>query len=186
MRHLDARHQPEQFTRQMARRAGAGRGEKQFKAVRARRLDQFTDRFDRQRGCDHHQARPAAQRCDRGKIAQAVVGQLRVERRVDRKARRNHQQRVAIGIGVRGKFAADDAVGAAAVVDDQGLSPRLVQMRADQSCLHVARTTGAEGHDQADRFGRVILCQRIERDRRHGNRKKYTRLRRVRIAHLPP
>ena len=78
---------------------------------------------------------------------------------------RDHdEQRVAVRLGLRGELGADDAVGAAAIVHDDGLPPRLAQLLRDGARDDVGAAAGRKRHDEAHRPGRIGRLRRGVRD----------------------
>jgi len=65
----------------------------------------------------HQQRRLVRHQRDRREVAQRVVGQRLVQRRIGGMADVHHEQRVAVGRGLRHQVAADDTARAAAVLD---------------------------------------------------------------------
>ena len=82
---------------------------------------------------------------------------FRDQRFVDRVGVRHHQQRVAVRRRFRHEVGADDRAGAGAVLDDERLSQRLLQLLAEIARVDVGRAAGAERHDDAYRFRGISL-----------------------------
>ena len=72
-------------------------------------------------------------------------------------ARKHHQQRVAVGLGLRNRPGSDGAARANAVVDDDGLAKLLADVLSDQPRQNVGDPPGAGRHDHLDRARRIIL-----------------------------
>ncbi len=70
------------------------------------------------------------------------------------------QQRVAVGRRARDQARADRAVGAAAVVDHDGLAERIAELAADEPCHQVERRPGRERHHHGDRLRRWASLRR--------------------------
>ena len=64
-----------------------------------------------------------------------------------------HQQRVAVGRGLRDLLGAEHGVGAGAIFDHDRLSPILAHFLADHAGEHVGWSAGREWHDDLDRAG---------------------------------
>ena len=75
------------------------------------------------------------------------------------------RQRVPVGRRVRRDFRADDAAGAAAVVDDDLLAQVLAQVRGDHAPDHVVAAAGRERNDEPHRLHRIVLRRRRGRER---------------------
>ena len=77
-----------------------------------------------------------------------VVGELLVERGVGGEdAVVAHQQRVAVGRGMRGLLGGDVAARAGPVLDDERLVQDFLEPLAEDARQHVARPAGREGDD---------------------------------------
>jgi hypothetical protein len=89
-----------------------------------------------------------------GQVLARVKGHLREEERVDRlDAGGADQQGVAIGRGLGHRVGRHIAVGAGAVLNDDGLAQRLRQRLAHDARHHIGHAAGREGNDQLDGFG---------------------------------
>ena len=107
----------------------------------------------------HHDNRRAAEICDMREVAQAVVAYVGVE------GRRNHvggdagnHQRVAGGLGRRARRGADDAAGAAAVLDVELLAERGRELLGDQPAERVGGAARRERRNDLHRPVRPGLC----------------------------
>ena len=94
---------------------------------------------------------------DAVEILDRIERQLAVEPRHVGQAAVRQQQRVAVGRRFRDRVHADDAAGAAAVVDHDGLAEARGQRRAQHARDGADRAAGRERHDQADRFRRIVV-----------------------------
>src|SRR5688572_6468194 len=81
--------------------------------------------------------------------------------RVNDVTRVDGKQRVAVSSGFRGEVGADRAAGAGPIVDDESLSERLLQLLSHHARETVRAAAGGEGYDDANRFTRVCLAQRV-------------------------
>ena len=118
--------------------AGLGLGER----------DQLLHVVRRQRWLrDHDQRRDAHQR-HVGEVLQRVVGQLRIERGVDRMRRDHGAEGVAVGRGLGDDVGADDGVGARLVLEDDRLTPSASETFCPTSARHqVGVAARRVGHD---------------------------------------
>ncbi|MNT49877.1 hypothetical protein D3C72_1867550 [compost metagenome] len=66
------------------------------------------------------------------------------------------EQRVAVGLGARHVAGRDGGVGAGLVFHHDGLAEDGRQLRAEDPSHGVRPGSRREGHDQGDRFGRVV------------------------------
>ena len=95
---------------------------------------------------------------DRREIAHGIVGHVPIEARIDGvRGDRRHQQRVAVGRRLRDLIGADIAARAHPVVHHELLAQQLSHLRAHDARDGVGRTTGGEGDDHANRFGRIFV-----------------------------
>ena len=121
-------------------------------------LDQRRHAVDAEAGVDRERARLRHQHGDQRKVLARVVGQVREQQRVDGEraadadadggaVRRCLGHRVGAGIAARSR----------PVLDDEGLSGFLLELIGKEPRHHVGRRSGAERHDDADRFRRPVL-----------------------------
>ena len=168
--HVDAGHRLEELAGEMPGRAGRARAERERAGLRPRVVDQLAHRLHRQRGVDDEDVRHLRDQRHRHEVLLRVVRDLRVQARVDRvRAHRAHQQRVAVAGRLGDEVRADAAARAGAVVDDDRLAPRLLQLLRDAAAHDVERPAGRERHHEADRLGRIGLRggrRRADRARR--------------------
>jgi len=97
---------------------------------------------------------------DRLEVLERIVGDRRIERRIDHEVRAVDQERVAVGRRLRGAAGADVAAGAADVLDIELLAHLLGQLRRDHPREQVGRAAGCERNDHAHRSRRVALRPR--------------------------
>ncbi len=89
-----------------------------------------------------------------------------VQRRVDREAGCDRQQRVAVGICPRDRLGGEIARCARAVFDDHRLAEISAQLFAHETGEHIKRAAGAKRHHEFQRLGWISLRPRPERPRR--------------------
>ena len=94
---------------------------------------------------------------DGGEVLHGVERQLRVEPGAGGVARVGHEQRVAVGCGLRDDLGSDVATGAATVVDHHRLAQRLGELLSDDARGDVGAAAGGEGDHHADGLRRVAL-----------------------------
>ena len=106
------------------------------------------------------QQRKVADARDDAEVAQRIIGQIFVDRRIDReRTGRGAGDGVAIvGCGHHG-LQPGDAIGTGAVVDDDLLADALAEFLRDDARHEIDTTTRREWHDHADRFVGVGLCR---------------------------
>ena len=153
-RELDAGHVLEQFAGQMRRGARAIGAVGQLVRLRLGHRDQVGDRFDRGRRIDHHQVERARDQRHRGEILVRVIGQLRVEARIDGIRKRSHQQRVTVRLGGCDRLGADDGAGARLVLDNDAAAEILRHFLRQRARDHVGAAARRKWHhDLDDAFG---------------------------------
>ena len=145
--HVDAGDGGEQGAAEVGDAAGAGRT-----VVDASRLapgvgNEFLDRFRGHRGMDHHHVGLARGLRDRRQVPEQVVRQLGVEPHVDRMARGDHGDRVAVRGRLGRDVHADSAVGAGPIVGDDRLPPALAQFLRYRARRNVGAATRRERDD---------------------------------------
>jgi hypothetical protein len=86
-----------------------------------------------------------------GFLTRTVEGQLGIQCRVDRKCGRHDQQRVAIRRGLGHGIGSNHRARAGAVLDDDRLPERFLQVRLQQPRQDVLCRAGLRRHDDADR-----------------------------------
>jgi hypothetical protein len=118
-----------------------------------RELDQLFYVAHRQRGIGNEHARKARDFGDRGEVGDRIVRELALNVRNDRVgADRPHHHRVSVGRRARDELAAENASGAAAVVDEHGLAPRFAQPLSELAPDHVGRSACGKRDDDAHRL----------------------------------
>jgi len=100
---------------------------------------------------------------DRGKVPVGVIRRLLQVRHDRYRPARRGEQGVAVGQALHGHVGADRAAGAGAVVDDERLPERLLQLLGHQARGDIGGLPRRPGHDDFHRPVRVALR---ERDRR--------------------
>jgi hypothetical protein len=109
---------------------------------------------------------------DRREILDRVVRQLLHQRRVGRMRRvRRHEQRIAVGRGLRHDFRRDRAVRPRTIVDDHVLIQRIAQLLCRDARDRIGTASRRKWHDQADRPAWIgIIGARRQRNRGSGQR----------------
>jgi hypothetical protein len=95
---------------------------------------------------------------DRHDIAYEIEVEIPVERDVHRVGRDWHQDRVAVGFGLRDVFGGEVAAGARLVLDHELLAEALRQMLPGKPRNDVRRAAGWKRDDQTYRSRRIGLC----------------------------
>jgi len=152
--HVDAGAQLELLGGEMRLGAGARARiiERAGRGLGAR--DQAGDRLDAGIGAHEQHVRGIDELADRHEILERIIGQIAVERGIDRDRGRGEQERVAVGRGARRDRHAGIAAAAAAVVDDDGLAEGFLERHRDDARDDIGRPARRERHDQGDRpFG---------------------------------
>ena len=130
---------------------------------RARQLDEISHAARGQRWMRQHHVCRRGDLHNRRKIFFRMKRQLRRETDIRRMADRHHQQRIAVGRGLRRHFGADDAARAGAVFHDDVLAQLLLQRLGAQARDEIRAAAGSVGHDDAHRLGGEILRADAER-----------------------
>jgi hypothetical protein len=99
----------------------------------------------------YHHARHADNAGDRSNIANKIVIELIVQRRVDRVVAAGHEQRIAVRRCAHDRLGADIAAGSRSVLDDEWLAEALRQPLSHQARDGVGRTASGEWRDQTHR-----------------------------------
>ncbi|MCY1223816.1 hypothetical protein D9M72_359560 [compost metagenome] len=155
--HVEAGHALEQFAGKMRCTARAARCERQLAGMRLAVGDQLLDRLRRDRRRHHQHQRHHMRQCHRLEALDGVVRQLAHHAGIDGMAARHQRQRVTVRGGLCHQVGADDAGGAAAVVDHHRLAPGFGQLLADQARGKVDGAAGGSGHDDGDGLGGIAL-----------------------------
>ena len=138
--------------------AVAGRTVGDLAGPRAGIFDQVLHRPDRQRRIDDQHLRNCAEFNDRREVLDRIVGQLRIDARIDGMGRHGSEHDgVAIGCGARHIFGADAAAGAGSVVDDHPLADAFRELAGEDSTENIGRASGLERDHQHDRLGGIVL-----------------------------
>jgi hypothetical protein len=98
-------------------------------------------------GIDRHQDRGGGDHGDRREISLGIVGQLRVNARIDHVTGRHQQQRVAVGRRLRDDCRADCAASAAAIVDHDWLAHAFVELLPEHAPYYVGAAARRIRHD---------------------------------------
>ncbi len=107
---------------------------------------------------------------DRLEAVDRIVGQLVVDRGIDRlRHRRGGEDREPVGLGARHQFGGRNAVAAAPVVDDDGLPPHRRKLLRIKPRADVRRSPGRKRHDHGHAPGGKSLGA-YDRWRRQGGR----------------
>src|SRR3990170_2046950 len=94
---------------------------------------------------------------DRGEILYRIILDAFVEPAIGDETVEDHQQRMAVGFGLRHLVNGDDAAAYGPVFDYHRLSDGLRQPRPDRSRHAIERAARRDGNDKADRLARIIL-----------------------------
>src|SRR6516165_2056808 len=114
-------------------------------------LDEATYRFGRHARIDRHQNWSGSDHCDRCKVLDGVVGQLRVDARVDDVAGRHQQQRVTVRRSLGDNLGAKDATGTAPIVDHDRSTEACTQFLAEHAPNDVGTAARWVRDDEPDR-----------------------------------
>src|SRR2546429_2540004 len=127
----------------------------------ARVTDEGAKIIDAERRADDQHLRRAGEKRDRREVLVWVVRQRLVEMLVRRdRAIDADEQRVAVGWRVGHGLRADVAAGAGAVLHDERLAKRCLQLRAEQAPDDIRRRARWERHDELDRVRGIWLRRR--------------------------
>ncbi len=158
MRQFDSGLVGEQLGDEMVGATDAGGAVIQRVRLALRQRDELGHSLDAERGVDHEDVGIGRGHADRHQVFLRIVGEFRVDARVDRdRAGLTEQQGIAVRIGAFHDLGADAAIAAAAIFDHEGLAERVADFLAEDARGRVGRATGGKGHDQPDRAGRIIL-----------------------------
>jgi hypothetical protein len=181
VQHVHLGGDPEFLPIQMSAAADAGRAVGKRARLCFRGGDQVPHRRDARGGRNDEQHRLRAERRDLDQVLARVVGQVGIQRRVDRVARGVDEQQVAVGRRPRHGDRGDRAAGARAVLDHHRLAPELGELAADGAGDDVGHAPGREGDHHAHRLRRKRLRGRARGEREQGGRE--ARLQRRGCAH---
>ena len=167
MAQLDAGRLVEQRHRQMQRAVEAGRAHHDAVRLGFRGVDELLQRLVGLLVVDHDDHRVGDEARDRDEIG---AGEFRraAEQLVDlgkaRDRRDVGEQRVAVGLGIRGELRADRAGRAGLGLDHHRLLDHRLEHGGERARHHIGGAAGRERIDEGDRARRVIL-----RERRRGD-----------------
>ena len=152
MRHVDAGADLQHLAGQMPDAARTGRGEVERLAPRLRLVDQLRNGARRECLVRHQGDRLRGDHADAGELAERIVGQLLVDRRIDQQRVGADQHRVAVRQRLGDRCGRHDGAGAWAVLHDHRVPApaRREQLRQDAR-HHVGRAARRERHDQTER-----------------------------------
>ena len=137
----------------MRQRAGGGRAVAALARVGLHPVDQLLERLGRHLRADGDGEIEGGDLGDRLEVADGIVGQRLVDVGIDRHRRdRREQQGLAVRRGGFHRLHADAALGAGAVLDDDGLVEGDAQVLGDQPRQGIARAAGGKREDDADRL----------------------------------
>ncbi len=158
VRELHAGPVGEQLDREMIEGAGAGRPVRDRRRRLLADLDQLGERTGGKARMHHDQVRGRGDDADRVEVLARIVAEVLHEagRRPDRRAG-HHQQRVAVGRGLRDRAGRDRAAGAAAVVDDDLLAEDFAHLVGDAARRGAGAAAGRERNHQGDRPRGIAL-----------------------------
>ena len=122
--------------------------------------DELGQRFGGDRRVHHHQQRRTHGVHDGREVGDEVVGQVAVQRRVDRIDRVGHEQRVAIRRRMGGEFGADIVVAAGPVLGNEGLTELIREPLRQHAGDDIGRTAGGRSDDDAHRPRRIGIRPR--------------------------
>jgi hypothetical protein len=114
--------------------------------------------------CEHMRRR--AHQADRREVLHGVVGDFRIEARIDDEIAAAGKQRIAVRGRARGRGDAEIAAGAGEILHIELLPQALREFLRKQPRGGVIGATGGDRHDHADRTRRVGLCAGGARQRR--------------------
>ena len=158
----------EPFEGQVRRAADAERRVVELARVRLRVGHQFPEVVDRQFRIHQDHFGREDQLRDRLDVLLRIEGQVFVKVGVERMARGNHADGVAVRRRLGAGVGADDGVGAGAVFNHQRLAGLLVEVPAQRTHQHVDARAHRQRHQHLDRvawvgLGRVLgHCRRCQ------------------------
>src|SRR5262245_58818085 len=137
--------------------SGAGRCHGDLARIGFGVSDEFGDRLGRNRWVYHHDEGGADHPRDRREIADEVVAELVIERRIDRGRRSDLEKCVAIGRRTHDRLGSDFAAATRPVLDDEWLAEPLSEPLAHQARDDVTWAAGSKADDDAHRPRRIGL-----------------------------
>src|SRR5215472_1825930 len=147
MHDIELQAEPKQLARQMRGGAGAGRSVAHLAGVRLDVVDEVGDRLRRHRRMDQQNVGRVACHGNGDEILVRVVGDFRIEARIDHIARRHKKDRVAIGRCVRRLPHAGIAASAGDVLHIELLARSFRQLGGDQPGDYVGRAACSKRHN---------------------------------------
>ena len=162
--HLHARHRVEELAGEMRRAAAARASEADLARARLCRGDQLGHRVHRERRMHDQDVRAERHQAHRLEVLHRVVGHLLVQAGIRHQAGAGEEQGVAVGARARRDLRADVAVGAAAILDDEGLADALGERLREHAARGIDAAAGGERHDHAHRPARIALRGRGHRE----------------------
>ena len=154
---LQRMHPPIQLSGQMGRCSGSSRRIIDFARASFGIGDELENRLTRDRWIYRHDKLCADNASDWRDIADEIVVELVVERRVGRVETTDQEKRVAVCGRAHDHLGADVAAATRPVVDNKLLAEPLRQPLSDQARRDVGRAGRGEWHDQTHRSRRIGL-----------------------------
>ena len=112
-------------------------------------VDQLGHRVRRHRWVHHEHVGQPRHHADGREVGDRVVGELRIERRIEgQRADMAEQQRVPVGVGLGDGGAGDRSRQPRPVVDHHRLAEAVRHLLADDPAEEIGRSAGRERHDQ--------------------------------------
>jgi hypothetical protein len=136
--------------------------ERNLARIGFRERNQLADVFRRKRGMHDDHQRPARNEHD-GRVIDERIELDRIQARINRPARRDQRERIAVGRRAHARFVADRAARAAAVLDDHLLADALADLLSDDARDQVRPAARRRAHDDADRPRRILLRPGVDR-----------------------
>src|SRR6266404_6123499 len=167
--HLDPGHHLEQFAGQMNRGSNAARREIDLARIGFCIGDELGNGLSRNRWIDLHHQRHAHDTGNRRDIADEIVAELVVERRVAHIRGTHHEERIAVRVCPHDRLGGDIAAGAWPVLDDELLAHSLGQPLGHKARKDVVRPAGGITDDDAHRSRGISLRPCVPRNRRHSS-----------------
>ena len=132
--------------------------------------DEFLQVVGFERATGHHDQGPNGEQADGRDAIDRIVGQF-VERRIHTITRRHQTHRVAVGVGTYCEFSTDGAATAGVIIHNKILTELFGELLAQRARDDVGAATGAERHNQTDRFGRPLRFGRHSGQRYRGKQR---------------
>ena len=144
----------------MVRAAGAAGGHVDLACIGLGVGDELWDALGRQRRIHHHDHRDPNEAAYRDHVAQEIVIDVLVKRRVDGVRRIDKEQRVAVRRRAHDRFGRDIGAGARPVLDDELLTEPLREPLPDQPRRDIDPAAGRKSNEDAHRPSRISLRPR--------------------------